>query len=86
MFNLINNSIQQVLIFFYQVFAGNLGLAIITLTIFIRSLLIPITLPSLRSAKKMQDLKPLLDKLKKKYKNDKKNYNKLNWGYISNTI
>jgi len=72
MFNLINNSIRQALTFFYQVFGGNLGLAIIALTLFIRSILIPITLPSLKSAKKMQELKPLLDKLKKKHKNDKK--------------
>lgn len=72
MFNLINNSIRQVLIFFYQFLGGDLGLAIIALTLFIRSVLIPVTLPSLRSAKKMQELKPLLDKLKKKHKNDKK--------------
>lgn len=72
MFDLINNSILQVLTFFYNILGGNLGLAIIALTLFIRSILIPVTLPSLRSAKKMQALKPLLDKLKKKHKNDKK--------------
>ncbi|MBU1200119.1 YidC/Oxa1 family membrane protein insertase, partial [Patescibacteria group bacterium] len=57
---------------FYQFLGGNLGLAIIALTLFIRSILIPVTIPSLRSAKKMQELKPLLDKLKKKHKGDKK--------------
>jgi YidC/Oxa1 family membrane protein insertase len=72
MFNLINNTILQTLTFFYQFLGSNLGLAIIALTLFIRSILIPVTLPSLRSAKKMQELKPLLDKLKKKHKNDKK--------------
>jgi YidC/Oxa1 family membrane protein insertase len=72
MFNFINNSILQTLTFFYQFLGGNLGLAIIALTLFIRSILIPITLPSLRSAKKMQALKPALDNLKKKHKNDKK--------------
>ena len=72
MFNLINNSILKTLTFFYQFLGGNLGLAIIALTLFMRLILVPITLPSLRSAKKMQELKPLLDKLKKKYKNDKK--------------
>ncbi|MBU1071150.1 YidC/Oxa1 family membrane protein insertase [Patescibacteria group bacterium] len=72
MFNLINNTILQILTFFYQFLGGNLGLAIIALTLFIRSILIPVTIPSLRSAKKMQELKPLLDKLKKKHKGDKK--------------
>ena len=72
MFDLINNSILQTLTFFYNFLGGNLGLAIIALTLFIRSVLIPVTLPSLRSAKKMQELKPLLDNLKRKHKNDKK--------------
>jgi len=72
MFNLINTSILQTLTFFYQFLGDNLGLAIIALTLFIRSVLIPVTLPSLRSAKKMQELKPSLDSLKKKHKNDKK--------------
>lgn len=72
MFNLINNTILQTLTFFYQFLGSNLGFAIIALTLFIRAILIPVTLPSLRSAKKMQELKPLLDKLKRKHKNDKK--------------
>jgi YidC/Oxa1 family membrane protein insertase len=72
MFNIINTPILKTLTFFYQLFGGDLGLAIIALTLFIRSILIPITLPSIRSAKKMQELKPQLDKLKKKHKTDKK--------------
>ncbi|MGD9129418.1 MAG: YidC/Oxa1 family membrane protein insertase [Candidatus Woesebacteria bacterium] len=51
---------------------GNMGIAIIVFTIAIRSLLIPLTLPSLKSRKKMTKMKPELDKLKKKHKNDKK--------------
>lgn len=72
MFDLINTPILITLTFFYQAFGGNLGFAIIALTLFIRSILIPVTIPSLRSAKKMQELKPALDKLKKKHKGDKK--------------
>ncbi len=50
---------------------NNLGLAIVGLTIIIRFLLLPLTLPSMRAAKKMQSLAPEIDKLKKKYANDK---------------
>lgn len=71
MLNFLTVPITAVLIFFYNLTGNNFGLAIILLTLFIRGLLVPITLPSLRSAKKMQDLKPQLDKLKLKYKDDK---------------
>lgn len=61
------------LIFFYQIF-GNLGVAIIVLTLFIRALLIPLTVPSMKAAKKMQELAPQLEKLKRKYKDDKQKF------------
>lgn len=50
---------------------GALGLAIIVLTIIIRLLIWPITNAQLKSAKKMADLKPKLDELKKKHQGDK---------------
>lgn len=68
----INSVITSILLFFYQNLGSNLGLAIIFLTIVIRLVLVPVTLPSLKSAKKMQELKPALDRLKKKYKDPKK--------------
>lgn len=51
---------------------GNLGLAILTLTFLIRLVLIPLTVPGMKVAKKMRELKPHLDELKKKYAKDKK--------------
>jgi YidC/Oxa1 family membrane protein insertase len=54
------------------VIIGSLGLAIILLTIIIRGLLIPVMLPSMRNMKKQRELQPELDKIRKKYKNDKK--------------
>jgi YidC/Oxa1 family membrane protein insertase len=51
--------------------SGNLGWAIVALTLLIRFLLLPLTLPSLRAAAKMKELAPRLEKLKKKYQNDK---------------
>jgi len=50
---------------------GSLGFAIIIFTFLIRSALLPITLPSLRSSKKMKDLQPQIKKLQKKHGKDK---------------
>jgi YidC/Oxa1 family membrane protein insertase len=50
---------------------GNYGYAIIIFTLIIRVLLIPLTLPSLKMQKKMRQLQPELDELKKKHKDDK---------------
>jgi len=50
---------------------GPLGFAVIGLTIVIRLILYPLTLAQLKSAKKMTDLKPHLDLLSKKHKDDK---------------
>ena len=55
------------LVGFYQIF-GNLGTAIIALTVCLRVVLLPLTLPLLKTAQKMKDIAPKLDKLKKKYK------------------
>lgn len=59
------------MVFLYQL-SGNLGLAIILLTIIIKVLLIPIMNPMMKNMKKQQTLKPELDSIKKKYPNDKK--------------
>lgn len=51
---------------------NNLGFAIIVLTLLVRSILIPFTLPQMKSAKKMAALKPELDALKRKHGSDSK--------------
>jgi len=58
------------LVAFYHLF-GNLGAAIIGLTISLRSLLLPLTLPTLKTAEKMKEIAPKLEKLKEKHKDDK---------------
>jgi len=68
--------ILNVLIAFYKLFSilkipGAFGWAIIGLTIFIRLLLSPIFTSQLKSAQKMQELKPKLDELSKRYNKDK---------------
>lgn len=64
--------ILNLLLWLYQVTGHSLGFAIILLTLLIRGVLIPFTLPQLRSAKKMAALKPELDALKKKHGHDAK--------------
>ena len=66
----ITQGIQEVLYFLVQT-TGSLGYAIITFTFLVRSALLPITLPSLRSTKKMQELQPELKKLQKKHGKDR---------------
>ena len=60
------------LIFLSKLMFNNLGLGIIALTLIAKLVLIPLTLPTLRYTKKIQDLKPKLDELKKQYGTDKK--------------
>lgn len=69
---LLYQPILNLLILLYNLFFSNLGLAIIIMTVLIRLVLIPLTNPQLKSAKKMQELGPELEKLKKKFKDDKK--------------
>lgn len=64
--------ILNTLLWLYQTTGQNLGLAIIILTLVIRTILIPFTLPQLKSAKKLTQLKPELDALKKKHGHDAK--------------
>jgi YidC/Oxa1 family membrane protein insertase len=49
---------------------GNWGLAIMILTITARTLLFPLTLPSIRGMIKMRELKPEIDALNEKFKDD----------------
>jgi len=69
--------ILNLLVFFYKIFLfikipGAFGLAIIALTAVIRLLLHPFFKQQLETSKKMQDLKPHLDRLSQKHKSDKK--------------
>jgi len=69
--------ILNLLILFYKVFLfirlpGAFGFAIIALTAFVRLLFQPFFKRQMETASKMQELKPHLDKLSVKHKNDKK--------------
>ncbi len=68
--------ILNILVFLYKIFLfiklpGAFGFAIIGLTVLIRFLLHPFFKQQIETGKKIQELKPHLDKLAKKHKNDK---------------
>ena len=67
---LFTNFFQVILVSLYSIF-GDLGLTIIVFTILIRLILLPLTLPSIKSSKKIQELQPEIKKLKAKHGKDK---------------
>ncbi len=62
--------ILNLLVFLYNTF-GDLGIAIIFLTLFIKLLLFPLANKSIKYQKSTQDLQPKINELKEKYKDDK---------------
>lgn len=68
--NLLISPFVNALFGFYYL-TGNFGWAVIIVTVLIRLLLIPLVLPSLKSAKKMAELQPKLKKLQEKYGKEK---------------
>ncbi|OGK46258.1 hypothetical protein A3A93_06545 [Candidatus Roizmanbacteria bacterium RIFCSPLOWO2_01_FULL_38_12] len=77
-FNLIIlQPIQNALVVFYQLFTivglpGAFGFSIIAITVTVRLILHPFFKQQMHTTRKMQELKPHLDKLSKKHKNDAK--------------
>lgn len=59
------------LFFFYGILGQSFPLAIIVTTVIVRLITLPLTLPQQRSARKMQQLAPQLEEIKKKYGNDR---------------
>ncbi len=73
-FSLLSKPILKLLKVLYGVLK-NWGLAIILLTVFIRLLLLPINISSMRSMKKVQKIQPQIAAIKEKYKDDPKRIN-----------
>ncbi len=62
----------KILVFFYQFFTkGDLGLAIIFLTLFIRFLFLPLTLKFQKSQKEVLDFQKEIKDIREKYKDNK---------------
>jgi YidC/Oxa1 family membrane protein insertase len=69
--NIIHDVIVQFLIQLHQV-TGNLGWSILAFTALIRLLLLPLSLPSMKSQKQIRALQPEVKKLKELHGSDKK--------------
>ncbi|MCH2114366.1 MAG: YidC/Oxa1 family insertase periplasmic-domain containing protein [Pirellulales bacterium] len=68
-FGSVAKAMLGILHFFYDII-GNYGIAIIMLTVLVRSCMFPISRKQAQSMAKMQELRPEMDKLKEKYKGD----------------
>lgn len=60
-----------VLLYFHQQFGLPWWLAIVLLTVLVRTLLFPLTVRQVKSMRAMQELRPELDKIRKKYKDNR---------------
>jgi YidC/Oxa1 family membrane protein insertase len=65
--------LQNILIWLSNI-TGNLGLGIILFTILTRVALLPLTIKQLQSSKKMQELQPLIQELRRKYGKDQQKF------------
>jgi len=70
--NVLISPILWLLLFLTKLLFNNLGLGILALTLSMRLVLTPLTLPSLKAAQKQKELSGELNKLKVLYKDDKK--------------
>lgn len=79
---LLYQPLLNLLVYFYNLVPGHdLGIAIIILTIIIRLILYPLSAKSIKSQKSLQKLQPEIDKIKKKFKDDKEKMSKETMDY-----
>lgn len=72
MFNtFLYNPLLQALVFLYHLLGDSFGLALIALTVGLRAVLVPFTIPSIKSQKKLLELQPEIQALKKKHADKK---------------
>src|ERR671933_1465274 len=65
--------LQSVLLWLSHL-TGSLGLGIILFTILTRIIMLPLTIKQLQSSKKMQELQPLIQELRRKYGKDQQKF------------
>ena len=71
MFNFIAYPIANLMLLFYTFLGKSTVLALAVLTLLINLLMLPLTLKQQRSARRMQEIQPQLEKLQKKYAKDR---------------
>ncbi len=71
MWDFILNPMVTLLTLTYQIFSNDIVLAIVVLTFIIRMMMYPLLAKQRQSAKAMQEIKPRMDKIQEKYKDDR---------------
>src|ERR671928_1523574 len=66
--------ILQSILLWLSHLTGSLGLGIVLFTILTRIILLPLTIKQLQSSKKMQELQPLIQELRRKYGKDQQKF------------
>ena len=67
------NFLQSILLWLGNL-TGSLGLGIVLFTILTRVILLPLTIKQLQSSKKMQELQPMIQELRRKYGKDQQKF------------
>lgn len=71
LFSLLYQPLYNLLVFFYDLIpAGGLGLAIIIVTIVVKTLVLPLTYKSLKSQKELQEVQPKIKEIREKHKDN----------------
>jgi YidC/Oxa1 family membrane protein insertase len=73
---LLTQPLANGLVLFYKLFGQNMGVAIILFAAFLKLILTPLTKTSMENMKKMNELRPQIEKLKKKHKGDRQKFMK----------
>jgi len=73
---LLYQPLLNLLIIFYNLLGHNMGVAIIALTILARLILLPFTMKSLLAQKKIKDMQPEMERIKKDHGHDKQKLTK----------
>src|SRR3989338_352207 len=71
-FTVLYQPLYNLLVFIYNIAPwGGLGLAIIVMTIIVKTLVLPLTYKSMKAQKELQEIQPKIAEIKEKYKEDK---------------
>lgn len=71
LFSVLYQPLYNLLVLFYELIpGGGLGLAIILLTIVVKTLVLPLTYKSLKSQKELQEVQPKIKEIREKYKDN----------------
>lgn len=68
---LLTEPLANGLVIFYKVLGGNMGIAIIAFSVFLRIILTPLTKPYMESMKKLKSFSKDIEKLKQRHKGDR---------------